>query len=117
MFTLIDRWSVRVRLAAGFGIAGLALVILAVCSTTLFGSVRTTATQSAGTSHLVAIAGEAKFAAADWNGWQTAYSLDANLKDGAMDASGGSRESFSAAATTLSGLLDRLAGSPGLTAE
>ena len=97
MFSLVDRWSVRVRLAVGFGIAGLALVILAAFSTTLFGSVQTSAAHSDVTRGAAAPAAQAKFAAADWNGWQTAYSLDANLRDGQMDATGGSRASFTAA--------------------
>ncbi len=114
--TLVNGWSVPVRLAVGFGTAALALGAIAVSSTVMFSHVSTTTAASNHTRELAALAAEAKFAAADWNGWQTAYALDANL-DRDMDADGGSHRSFVTATNTLDDLLTRLSQADGLTAD
>ncbi|WP_231851679.1 methyl-accepting chemotaxis protein [Modestobacter italicus] len=112
--SIVDRWSVPVRLLAGFGLCALALLVVATVSVVRLSEVSDSGRRSDDTRALAAVAAEAKYAAADWNGWQTAYSLDANLNPATLDASGGSREAFQASTEVLSDLLDRLAAADGL---
>ncbi|WP_243469689.1 methyl-accepting chemotaxis protein [Klenkia marina] len=112
----VNTWSVPVRLGVGFGTAALALGTIGLSSAVMFGHVGTTTVQSNHTRELASLAAEAKYAAADWNGWQTAYALDANLgRD--LASSDSSHQHFVDAADTLDGLLGRLAAADGLTAD
>jgi len=112
----LNSWSVPVRLAVGFGTAALALGTIAVSSAVMFDHVGTTTTASNHTRELASLAAEAKYAAADWNGWQTAYALDANLGR-ALDADGSPHARFVEAAGTLDDLLGQLDAAQGLSAD
>ncbi len=113
----INQWPVALRLTAGFGTAALGLGVVAGVAVVLFGGVGQDARASRDTQELAALAAEAKYAAADWNGWQTAYALDAVLADGALDAPGGSRATFLASAAHLDDVLTRLEQARGLSAD
>jgi methyl-accepting chemotaxis protein len=72
---IVDRWSVRIRLCVGFGLGAVALLVVVAASLIGFTTAGTAGERSDSTRALAATAAEAKYAAADWNGWQTAYSL------------------------------------------
>jgi methyl-accepting chemotaxis protein len=78
-------------------------------------------TQQSRTSHqlltLAQQALEAKYLAADWNGWQTAYAFDANLDKSAISAPDGSRANFTAAARALDTALTALSTGRGFTTQ
>ena len=73
---LIQRTRVGARLALAFGVLGLLLAI--VVSVALWGFARQSAAREriVEDQQLTEAAGELKFGAADFNGWQTAYAFD-----------------------------------------
>jgi methyl-accepting chemotaxis protein len=116
LISVLRRTSMRVRMVAGFGAVGLMVVVIAAIAITGFGSVRQASVDSHATLVLARSAQEGKYLAADWNGWQTAYALDANLDPKSLDAPAGSRISFTAAADVLAARLTKLTEASGLIA-
>src|SRR5689334_11827875 len=101
MSSLLRRTSVRARLSVGFAVAAISLTLVMVVGVLGFHSVNR---QSRTSHHLLTLAQqalEAKYLAADWNGWQTAYAFDVNLDEASIAAPDGSRAKFTASARTL----------------
>lgn len=116
MTAMLRRISVRTRLVAGFVVTGLALVLVALVGVTGLGSVQRASAEATRELGLAQDAQHAKYLAADWNGWQTAYSFDANLDPGSTEATtGGSLAAFLTSAEALDAALAQLATAPGLT--
>ena len=116
MTSILRRTSVRVRLVGGFTVVAIALAIVMLVGARGFTSV---GTESRTSHRLLVLAQQAlqtKYLAADWNGWQTAYAFEANLDVTSLDATTGSRASFTAAAAALKSALADLASADGLTA-
>jgi methyl-accepting chemotaxis protein len=115
MSSLLRRASVRARLSVGFAVAALSLTMVMGIGIIGFNSV----THQSRTSHqlltLAQQALEAKYLAADWNGWQTAYALDANLNKASILAPNGSRANFTASARALDTALTALSTGRGFT--
>src|SRR4051812_12686077 len=101
MSSLLRRTSVRTRLSVGFAITAVSLITIMIIGVIGFTSV----TDRSKTGHelltLAQQALDAKYLAADWNGWQTAYALDANLDQDIAAAPDSSRSSFIASARAL----------------
>lgn len=117
MTSILRRASMRVRLVGGFTVVALALAMVMLVGVRGFTSVGA----ESRTSHRILVlaqqAQQAKYLAADWNGWQTAYAFEAGLDTTSLDAATGSRASFTTAAAALEGALTELAAAPGLTAQ
>ncbi|HQY32911.1 methyl-accepting chemotaxis protein [Actinotalea sp.] len=117
MQVLLRRTSVRLRLTATFVAAGIALLALAGVAVVASRTSTAASVRSAGLAVLSQESMQVKFGTADWNGWQTAYALDANLDAATVAEDVGSRASFLASADALRAALDVLAAEPGLTAD
>jgi methyl-accepting chemotaxis protein len=117
MNLLLRRTSVRTRLSVGFAVSALALTMIMVVGVIGFNSV----THQSKTSHrlltLAQQALDAKYLAADWNGWQTAYAFDANLDKASIAAPDGSRASFAASASALDTALTALSTGQGFSTQ
>ncbi|WP_432982806.1 methyl-accepting chemotaxis protein [Dactylosporangium sp. CA-233914] len=93
--TILTRMRLGVRLAVVFAVVvGLLLVVMVVALTTSSRQ-QTAAGRMEQAQQFVATVKDAKFSAADFNGWQTAYAFDA-LRGvaGAAQDSGSSRKAF-----------------------
>jgi methyl-accepting chemotaxis protein len=93
--SILNRVRLGVRLGTAF--AAVVLLLLVVMATALITASRqgTAAGEMARTQQFVELMKDAKYAAADFNGWQTAYAFDARrgVADAASDT-GSSRTSF-----------------------
>ncbi len=100
--TILTRMRLGVRLAVSFAVVvGLLLVMLTVALMTS-NSQQSAADRMERSQQFVTEVKDAKFAAADFNGWQTAYAFDAlRGVPGAARDSGESRASFLAAVATF----------------
>ncbi len=105
------RFSIRVRLTAGF--AALTVAVVGLVAIGVFGFARQQAAAAAVDANRIAEhdALLVRYLAADWNGWQTAYALDAALRTGDT----ASRTSFETSAAALRDGLDRLAADSAVT--
>ena len=113
----LRRVTLRLRLGLGFGV--LTLLLCAVAAAGWAGNARLSdaAGRLAQAQHLTDLAGQVKYRAADFNGWQTAYALDVALgTKGATSDDGSSRAAFLASAAGFGRELDALRAAP-LTAR
>jgi methyl-accepting chemotaxis protein len=118
MIAFLRRFPIRHRLIV-LGIVPLALALaLSVLAVTGFSSQVSAATLSGEASRMAQLGLDAKYQAADWNGWQTAYAFDVirGVK-GATDDSASSRAAFLASQKQLTDKLTALAAETDLTAE
>ncbi|AEV85733.1 methyl-accepting chemotaxis sensory transducer [Actinoplanes sp. SE50] len=118
--TILNRMRLGMRLAAAF--ATVVVLLLVVMAAALITAARQGAATDriAQTQKFVALMKDAKFAAADFNGWQTAYAFDAlrGVPDAAKDT-GSSRKSFLASLgkfqSTVSAAADAATSEPSRT--
>jgi len=118
MVSFLRRSPIRIRLIV-LGVVPFLLVIgLSALAITGFSSQVDAARTSSQSSAAAQTAVEAKYQAADFNGWQTAYAFDAirGVKNAAED-NGDSRKAFLASGALLDGLLTKLQGDASLTAD
>ncbi len=92
----LNKLTVSRRLAAGFGAVALLIVLVAVIAVVNVGSVASSVGSVANDVDLTHDALQLKYAAADLNGWQTAYAYEAALDMPIADDTG-SRATFLAA--------------------
>ncbi len=111
----LRRLSVRTRLVALLVLTAVGLGSLAVVAIELFGSVRAAAARSASVSQAAQEALQLKYASADWNGWQTAYALEALVDPGSAADPAGATASFATAAQALQDGLKTMGANPTLT--
>ena len=106
------RFSVRVRLIAGFAFSAVVLAVLMTVGIAGFGRMSDAVAVMDATRIAQRDALQVKYLSADWNGWQTAYALDAALHT----ADPASRAAFEKSATALKAGLDVLVADTALTA-
>jgi methyl-accepting chemotaxis protein len=117
VLTVLRRFSIRVRLVA---VAVVALVALAAVSAVAVTTFTATGAATAFSGKINILADQAvqlKYLAADWNGWQTAYALDAVLDPSRVAQDTGSRGDFLTAAAALDKQLTVLEKATGLTTD
>jgi methyl-accepting chemotaxis protein len=107
----VRQLSIRTRLIGGFLITALIIGVIIVMSMT--GSAGEERASNTNRAYLVLQhdALTVQYRAADWNGWQTAYALDAALRTG----DGSSRRSFEQATAALRADIERLSGDQGVS--
>jgi methyl-accepting chemotaxis protein len=109
VLTLLCRVRLGLRLGAAFG-----LVLVLLCSVLAVG-LSTASAQSTAADRMevmeqfVAEAAEARFGAADFHGWQTAYAFDATRGVPPVDTQDGSRQSFLTSTSAFEESMARLA--------
>ncbi len=91
--SLLSRLSVARRLAVGFGTVAVLLALVSVIAVRSTSSASNGATSIGAHLDVTKALADLKFHAADFNGWQTAYALDAALGKGLADTDP-SREAF-----------------------
>jgi methyl-accepting chemotaxis protein len=109
--TMLTRMRLGVRLAVAFAIiVGLMLIMMAEALATS-SSQHTATDRMERAQQFVATVKDAKFSAADFNGWQTAYAFDAlrGVADAAADT-GSSRKAFLASVDTFRTRTEAAAG-------
>jgi methyl-accepting chemotaxis protein len=116
MTSVLRRQSIRLRLIAGFSATAITLLLVVIVGASGFSSVSDHSRTSHDSLLLAKQALDAKYLAADWNGWQTAYAFAANLDNTSLDAPAGARASFTASAQALDTALTGLSTASGLTA-
>lgn len=99
--SVLRRLTVRTRLVALLVLSAVGLAAVSLVAVSLFGTARTLAEQSDRLQTVSKQSLALKYLSADWNGWQTAYALDAAVRPEALEAAGGSRDEFLAAAERL----------------
>jgi methyl-accepting chemotaxis protein len=104
-------------LIVGFSLTAVALVTMVIIGVHGFGAVSGKSQDSHTVMAMAQKAMEAKYQAADWNGWQTAYAFEANLDRASLDTPGGSHASFTAAAKSLDSSLTALSTAVGVTEQ
>jgi methyl-accepting chemotaxis protein len=115
--TVARRVSVTSRLVVLAVIGPVALTVAVAVGVHGFGVQQKASASVADSMRLVGAAQEARFQAADWNGWQTAYAFDVlrGVRDAAANT-GDSRKAFLASAAELKADLVRLRDDPALAA-
>src|SRR4051794_24935904 len=93
--TVLNRMRLGARLAAAFAIVVLLLLVVMATALTTAADQGDEAERMARAQRFVGLMKDAKFDAADFNGWQTAYAFDVHrgVADAAQD-SGSSRATF-----------------------
>ena len=105
--------GLRARMLVGFGIMAVALCLIGLAGFVAISQLSSSAGRVAQAQTLTADAAMVKFRGADFNGWQTAYALDAAL--GTPDATsddGASRKAFLTSATAFRADVARLRTHP-----
>jgi methyl-accepting chemotaxis protein len=100
--TILNRVRLGVRLAASFAVVVLLLLVVMGVALATSSRQQSAAGRMASAQQFVATVKDAKFSAADFNGWQTAYAFDAlRGVPGAAADSGSSRKAFLASVQTF----------------
>ena len=116
--SLLRQISVGTRLAGGFGVVVVAVLILVGVGYTGFSAQERASHLAEEDTNQLQRAQQVKFQAADWNGWQTGYAFD--IVRGAPGAAGetaDSRKAFLDSTQRLRTAIQDLRNAAGLTAE
>ncbi|MCB2177746.1 MAG: methyl-accepting chemotaxis protein [Actinomycetales bacterium] len=101
MLGLLRRTTIRLRLALVGVVSLVAVAAVTVVSLTTFATSTRAAEHASEVNRLAVEATNLKYLAADWNGWQTAYALDAVLDASLVAQDTGSRAAFLQAADAM----------------
>lgn len=115
MFGLLRRTSIRLRLTLVGVLSLIAVAAVTVVSLVTFSATTRAAERSSAVDRTAVEATNLKYLAADWNGWQTAYALDAVLDPSSVAQDTGSRAAFLTSADAMDAGIAVLEADQGLT--